>query len=350
MNSKLKKLAAEFDKNKIDALLVTKDINIRYLTGFAASDSWLLVCRKKVFYITDFRYVLEAKKGLKGVSVKQYKKSIYLKLFELLDSVKAQRVGFDEQCFTVAQYKVLKKFCPSAIKLCSANNLVEKFREIKSVEEVQYIREALSVHGKAYKFLEKVIKPGVSEKEVLWKLEGFIKTRCSGFSFDPIIASGVNSCYPHAHVTDRKIRQNEPVLVDMGMEINGYKSDLTRMFFLGRMPKLVRQVNDYVKESQRRAILKIKAGALVSEVDKSARGYLAKQRLAKYFGHALGHGVGLEIHEAPRLSQKSLEVLQEGMVVTVEPAVYIPEQFGIRIEDMVLVTKNGCEVLSDNID
>ncbi len=341
---------AGFDQNKIDALLITKDVNIRYLTGFAASDSWLLVCRGKVFYVTDFRYVLEAKKGLKGVAVKEYKKSIYAKLFELVEAMKAKRVGFDEQCFTVAQYKVLKKFCPSGVRLRAANNLVEKFREVKDVEEVRQIKSALNLHGKAYRFLRKVVKPGVSEREVLWKLEGFVKAKGEGFSFDPIIASGPNSCYPHAHVTDRKICQNEPVLIDIGMDINGYKSDLTRMFFLGRMAPLVRQVNAHVKESQRRAILRIKAGVAVAEVDKEARHYLAKQRLAKYFGHALGHGVGLEVHESPRLSQKSSAILKEGMVVTVEPAVYVPEQFGIRIEDMVLVTKNGCEILSDDID
>jgi len=350
MNSKLKQLVASFDQKKIDALLVTKDVNIRYLTDFEACESWLLVCRNKTFYITDFRYVLEARKGLKGVILKQYTKSIYSKLFELMGMMKGRRLGFDENDFTVAQYKVLKKQCPLAIKLCAANRMVEGLREAKNDSEVAQIKKALEIHRRAHLFLKKMVKPGVMEREVLEKLENFVKRQGAGFSFDTIVASGPNSCLPHARVTGREIRLNEPVLIDMGIDLNGYKSDLTRMFFLGRMAPLVRQVNGHVKESQRRAILKIKSGIPVAEVDREARRYLAKYRLAKYFGHALGHGVGLEIHEAPSLSQKSSALLKEGMVITVEPAVYIPGQFGIRIEDMVRVTKNGCEVLSDNID
>ncbi|VAX37770.1 Aminopeptidase YpdF (MP-, MA-, MS-, AP-, NP-specific) [hydrothermal vent metagenome] len=350
MNTKFKQLIDTFDQKKIDALLITKDVNIRYLTGFAACESWLLVCRKKVFYITDFRYVLEARQGLAGIaSVKQYKKSIYAGLFDLVEKGGVKRLGFDENCFTVAQYKVLKKMCSSGVKLCAANNCVEVFRETKDIQEVKHIREALKIHGQAYNMLKKVVRPGLSERDILLKLENFVKAKGAGFSFDTIIASGPNSCYPHAHVTDRKLRRDEPVLIDMGIDLNGYKSDLTRMFFLGRMPQLVRQVNDHVDQSQRRAIAKIKAGVPVADVDRAARSYLAKHRLAKYFGHALGHGVGLDIHEDPRLSQKSPAFLKSGMVITVEPAVYIPEQFGIRIEDMVLVTENGCEILSDNI-
>ena len=170
-------------------------------------------------------------------------------------------------------------------------------------------------------------------------------TSLAAASIERFRTSGSNGALPHARPTNRKIRNNEPVLVDTGIDWNGYKSDLTRMFFLGRMPTLVTEMNARVKEAQILAMTKIQAGAKASEVDQVARGFLAQHKLDQYFGHSLGHGVGLDIHEEPRLSQKSTAVLKAGMVVTVEPAVYLPGKFGIRLEEMVLVTDTGCEVL-----
>ena len=351
MTPRLKKLVAEFPHHKnIDGLLVVNDTNIRYLTNFKACESWLLVTPKKAVYITDFRYMLEARQGLKGVSVKQYSKAPCVALFELLKNLKVKRLGFDERHTSVAQFKKLKEFCPRRTKLVPATGLVESLREIKEKGEVGQIRECLRLHFKALMFLKKVVKPGVTERQVLAHLERFVKSRKAGFAFAPIIASGPNSCYPHAHVTDRVIRNNEPVLIDIGIDINGYKSDLTRNFFLGRIHGRVRQVFEAVTLAQKEAIAMIKPGVPVAQVDAKARNILRKFGLAKYFGHSLGHGVGLDIHENPRLSCKSASVLEPGMVVTVEPAVYIPNQFGIRVEDMVLVTEQGCEVLSGNYD
>jgi Xaa-Pro aminopeptidase len=191
-----------------------------------------------------------------------------------------------------------------------------------------------------------VVEPGLSERQIVLKLEHFVKSHGAEFSFPPIIASGPNSCYPHARATDRIIRNNEGVLLDFGIDLNGYKSDLTRNFFLGRITPRVKQVYEALILAQREAISIIKPGISCSQVDAQARKVLRKFGLAKYFGHSLGHGVGLDIHEAPRLSSQSTGVLETGMIVTVEPGVYIPHQFGIRVEDMVLVTKEGCEVLS----
>lgn len=350
MNTRIKKLIQSFKQYKIDALLIQKDINIRYLTGFLAHESWLLVTAKKVYYITDFRYVLEAKKGLEGVVIKQYTDSFSKTLFEAVKAQRVKRLGFDETQFSVLRFKQLKKAAPRSVRLVAANGIVEDIRAVKDAQELQLIRQALKVHSKAYKYMKSVIRPGLTEREVLIKLEKFVKSTGATFSFSPIVATGPNSCLPHAKITDRKIQRNDVVLLDMGIDIKGYKSDLTRMFFLGKIPKLVRQVNDAVAEAQRQAIKVIKPGISVAEVDQQARNYLEKHNLSRFFGHSLGHGVGLEIHENPRLSVRSNEVLKEGMVVTVEPGVYIPDQFGIRIEDMALVTKNGCEVLSDDIN
>ena len=336
---------------KLDGLLITSDVNIRYITSFPASESWLLVgANKKVYYLTDSRYTLEAKKGLKGVTVIQYKKSMYASLFALTQKLKIRRLGFDEHQFTVARFKLLKKQTPKTTRLMAANHLVEDLRMTKDRTEVQSIRDALKLHKKALAYLQKIIKPGITEYDVLMKLEHFVKKRGAGFSFDPIIASGPNSCLPHAHVSRRKIRNNEPVLIDMGIDINGYKSDLTRMFFLGKIAALITDVHKKVYEAQRQAMASIKPGVRACDVDYKARKYLAKNKLAKYFGHSLGHGVGLDIHEAPSLSPNNNTILKPGMIITVEPGVYLPDQFGIRIEDMVLVTENGYEILSDTID
>ena len=350
MSKRIRQLRSAFARNHIDCLLVLSDANITYLTGMPASESWLLVCPRRVFYLTDFRYVLEARKSLKGVIVKQYTRTIFEALYQLAREQNCRRIGMDERHITHARFQLLEKACPKGTRLVRADGLVEYFRATKDADELAKIRKALVIHRQAHQFLKRIVKPGISENEVFLKLERFVKTSGAGFSFDPIIASGPNSCYPHARITGRKIRHNEPVLIDMGIDVDGYKSDLTRMFFLGKITELVARVNAHVYRAQRIAIENIRAGISVAAVDDAARNYLEKNQLGQYFGHALGHGVGLEIHENPRLARQSDEVLRPGMVITVEPAVYIPGKFGIRIEDMVLVTKKGCIILSDNID
>jgi Xaa-Pro aminopeptidase len=351
MTLRLKKLVSEFSRHKnIDALLVTNDTNIRYLTDFNAAESWLLVTKSRGYYITDFRYVQEAREGLKRVTVKQYTKTPCTLLFDLCKRYKIKRLGFDEKHTTVSLLKCLKGFCPRRTRLVPANSLTETLREIKEESEIKQIRQCLTLHFKALAFLSKVVRPGVSERFICHKLEGFVNSHKAGFAFPPIIASGPNSCYPHAKVTDRMLKNNEPVLIDTGIEINGYKSDLTRNFFLGKIPAFYTKAIEAVRLAQKEAIALIKPGVPVCEVDQKARNVLRKFGLAKYFGHSLGHGVGLDIHENPRLSCKSKSILEPGMIVTVEPAVYIPGRFGIRVEDMVLVTDQGCEVLSGDHD
>jgi Xaa-Pro aminopeptidase len=356
MTPRIKKLIAEFPRHKnIDALLVTNDTNIHYLTDFKAHESWLLIIKPKTetakaFYITDFRYTQEAKEGLKGVAVKQYCQTPCVEVFDLCKKYKVKRLGFDEKFTTLAMFKRLKEFCPRHRKLVPATGIVEGLREIKEEGEISQIRQCLEVHYRGLDFLRKVVQPGLTEAEILHKLEGFAKKEGVGFSFPPIIASGPNSAYPHAKVTNRTIRNNEPVLLDTGIDINGYKSDLTRNFFLGRIPPSYAKALTAVRLAQKEAITMIKPGVAVADVDQKARNVLRKFGLAKYFGHSLGHGVGLDIHENPRLSCKSNALLEPGMIVTVEPGVYIPGEFGIRVEDMVLVTEQGCEVLSGNYD
>ena len=346
MNPRLKKFTSKFDEYKIDAYLVTSDVNVRYLTKFSASESWLLVLPEKTFYITDPRYYLEAKNGLKGIHVPVCSKTLTHSLVKILDKYKVRFLGFDEKHLSVAMFKNVRKVVSSKTKMITKNYAVESLREIKERQEIALIRKAVEYNLDAYKYLKRVVKPGICEKDVLSYLENYVNSKGVKFSFDPIIASGLNSCFPHARVTDRKIRNNDVVLVDMGIDFNGYKSDLTRMFFLGKIAPHVQEVIEAVSAAQKQAIGRIKAGIPASEIDNQARNYLKKQRLSRYFSHSLGHGVGLDIHEGPRISFNSSDTLKSGMIVTVEPGVYIPNKFGIRIEDMVLVTKNGCELLS----
>ncbi|MDE2027038.1 MAG: aminopeptidase P family protein [Candidatus Omnitrophica bacterium] len=347
LNTRFKTLVEDFSRHKnIDALLLTNDSNIRYLTQFPACESWALVTKTKAFYITDSRYVLEARQGLKGVAVKEYNHMPCATLLELCKQYKIKRLGFDERYTSFALWKKLKEFFPRKPKLIPATGMVESLREIKDEGEICQIRECLKLHFKAIDFMKKVVRPGLTERQIAVKLEGFVRSHGAEFSFQPIIASGPNSCFPHARFTDRVIRNNENVLLDFGIDLNGYKSDLTRNFFLGRIAPSVRQVFEALTLAQREAISLIKPGVACSTVDQQARKVLRKFKLAKYFGHSLGHGVGLDIHEAPRLSSQSTGLLEEGMIVTVEPGVYLPNKFGIRVEDMVLVTKEGNEVLS----
>jgi len=255
-------------------------------------------------------------------------------------------VGFDTRHLSLSEYEVLKKSCPRGLRLRSVNGLVERARLLKTPMELRSIRKALGYHHQALAYLRGVIRPGVTERDVLFKLQQYVRRQGLEFSFDPIIASGPNSSYPHAAVTRRKIGKNDLVLVDFGIEYKGYKSDLTRMFYLGRISQLLEAIRGCVAGAQARAIAMMKPGVAVKDVDQTARNYLKEHQLDQFFGHSLGHGVGLDIHEAPRLSVKSQEILTTGMVVTVEPGVYLTGRFGVRLEEMVVITSTGCEVIS----
>jgi Xaa-Pro aminopeptidase len=334
----------------LDSFLITDDINVSYLTGHQAHESWLLVTSGKVFYITDSRYVLEGQEAFKGqkIEVVEYKASISLMVLQLLKKTGVASVGLDERHVTMAQGRLLRKIFPKQIKLVAADGAVDELRMIKEPQEIVRIREAVKVNLEGYSFLKKHIHPGVTEQQLLRALEGFVFRKNVAFSFPAIIASGPNSAMPHARVSSRKLRSAEPLLVDMGIEKNSYKSDLTRMFFLGKMPPSYRKVLSIVRDAQHASIRAIRPGVPASTIDAVARKHLKKFGLDVFFGHSLGHGVGLQIHEMPRISRKSGALLEENMVFTVEPGVYFPGKFGIRLEEMVVVTGKGCEVLSDD--
>lgn len=347
---RLQALVAGFSRYEVDAVLITDETDIRYLTQYPAHDAWLLVTPRQAFYITDARYIDEVKNEIVGVVPIKFEKSIFVETVALAYKAGIKCLGVDERHLTVYQHKRLKSFYNKEISMVPVDDLVSSLRMVKDKKEIALIREAIAINLTAYEAIQPSLKPGIREQDILDQLEVFIRKHGVKFSFDPIIASGPNSAYPHARVTDRKLRLNEPVLIDLGMDVKGYKSDLTRMFFLGRMPTSFRDALSIVQDAQREAFKVIRPGILAKDVDELVRNYLGKHELASRFTHSLGHGVGLDIHEAPTIAYSSDVVLTENMVFTVEPGVYFPGKYGIRLEEMVLVTKQGCEVLSEHYD
>jgi Xaa-Pro aminopeptidase len=344
---RIQRLRTQFATLGVDAVLVTQPSDLRYLTGYANADAWLIVCARKAFYVTDFRYTAEAKKTVKASEVIQFPSSLFETAVELMKGQRIKSVGIDEKHLTHYQYSRLKAVAGKGLTLLSSQDIVRSLRAVKEPRELREIKKAVQINLEAFRYIKPFIRPGQSERDLLVRLESFARRKRVRFSFDPIIASGPNSSYPHARVTDRKFRRNEPVLIDLGIEVNGYKSDLTRIFFLGKMARSFERILSLVRLAQEEAFKVIRPGVKACEVDFAARSFLEKYDLVKHFGHSLGHGVGLDIHENPRITGKSGAVLSEGMVITIEPGVYL-NRFGVRLEEMVLVTKKGCEVLSGN--
>ncbi len=347
MRSHLKKISNELLKHNLDGYLCSDFKDLYYALEYPGRDAWLLIVPDKAYYLTDSRYTLQVRQELRGkVCIRELKQSLAQTCFDIVRQKKIKRLGFDERHFSVAAFKAVKKACPSGVRLVPANRLVERLRMIKDAQELDQIRQCLSLQKTAITYLKRTIRAGLSEQDILEKLRDFVHHQGAKFSFLPIIASGPNSSFPHASVSSRKIGKNDPVLVDFGIELNGYKSDLTRIFVSDKIARSIRDVCLAVGQAQEAAIAHIRPGVPVADIDLIARKSLKKNKLERFFSHSTGHGVGLDIHEPPRLSRKSSEILQAGMVVTVEPGVYIPGKFGIRIEDMVYVTQEGCEILS----
>ena len=348
MYPRIQQLRKLFASLGVDAFWVSHPSSLAYLTGQSLFEGWLLVTPDQIFYLTDPRYAAEVRPRLKGIQVRVFTagKPLFVLLREILSSSRVRRIGFHPARLSLAFYRKLKSQTPSGISWHSREDVLEGLRMIKAPAELKLIKIAISHNINIFRYIEKNLRFGMTENELLRRLQAHLNRRGLKFSFDPIIASGPNSAYPHARVTDRVIRKNDLVLVDMGIDFCGYKSDLTRIFFLGKIPALIRQTAEIVRAAQREAIAQIRPGIQAAAIDQTARKFLSQKKLDRFFTHSLGHGVGLEIHERPVISRSSKTILQPGMVFTVEPAVYIPDKFGIRMEDMILVTTKGHEILS----
>lgn len=331
--------------NKLDSFLVTDQTNVSYLSGFQGHDSVILITENRNYFITDSRYIEEAENGLKGFDVRLAKGSMYIALKELIKKKKIKALGFESMNLPYEVASRLKTMADKT-RFVPIRHLIENLRAIKDYDEIAAIKDSIKLAKKVMDKASELMRPSIAEKYVAREVESeFIKNGARA-SFEPIIAAGENSSKPHARPTETRIMTGSFAMVDIGCSFNGYNSDITRMFVFGKVKDRFKKIYAVVKTAQDIAIKKIRPGTSMAEVDLSARRYIQDKGFGKYFGHSLGHGVGMSVHEEPTISRSSESYLRKGMVFTVEPAVYIPKFGGVRIEDMVMVTESGCEVLT----
>lgn len=324
----------------MDNLLVSDPANIRYLTEFSGTYAFLLLLDGQRYLFTDSRYFEKAHKEVRGVNIRLIKDDWPL----ILSRYNIKRLGFEANSVSFRDYSEWRKKLKK-IKFIPTKDIIEKERQIKTSREVSAIRKAIGITEDVLARLR--IKPGITESELSKKIESQIRLSFGAEpAFPAITAFGSNSSMPHAFPGRRKLANNQIVLIDFGTKINGYSSDLTRTFRVGRITKKFRKIYNIVLDAQRLAIEGIKPGRPICEIDCLARNYIKKNGFGRYFVHALGHGIGLQVHELPRINSRNKEKLEEGMIFSVEPGIYIPGWGGVRIEDLVVVTKNGCEALT----
>ncbi|MDD5747090.1 MAG: Xaa-Pro peptidase family protein [Candidatus Omnitrophica bacterium] len=342
---RIQRLREYLKTSNAGAYLVSLPANIRYLSGFTGMDCRLLITRRKNFFLGDFRYITQARQELDpSFEIQQVDHGFGTCLYRLLGKTKSAGLCFESKHTSVYAYNSLKNTL-KGIRLLPVTDIIEQQRQVKTGTEISAIRTAAAITRKTLKAIQPLIRPGVTEYAVKNKLEELLcRFGSEKPAFDIIVASGPNAAMPHAQTTQRKIGKHDPVIIDIGAQWNGYKSDLTRTFFSGRITKYI-EYYKLIGNAQHRAISLIKPGVNAAEIDAAARQILHTARVEKYFGHALGHGVGLEIHEGPSISGASRQQLCAGMVFTVEPGIYIPRDGGVRVEDMVVVTEKGCEIL-----
>jgi Xaa-Pro aminopeptidase len=345
-----KRLREKLAASRLDALLVSHLPNIRYLCGFTGSAGFLLIDDAGSVFFTDVRYDTQAHEEVAGAKVVIAKKAV---LQAIGDRLKQQRkgrawaLGVESEHFTLADRARLRDRLPAGTRLKNAPALVERLRLVKDIDELSLIRAAVDLGAKLFDRALEVLRPGVKEVEVAAEME--LAARLAGaeaMSFPTIIASGARSALPHGPASEQAIAPGAFVVCDFGVILRGYCSDQTRTVWVGNASGDARSAYEAVREAQRAAVDAVRPGISVGLVDAAARKVLKKSDLARYFTHSTGHGVGLEIHEAPRVATGQEEILQPGMVITIEPGVYFPGKWGVRIEDMVAVTATGREILT----
>ncbi|MGN8645453.1 M24 family metallopeptidase [Gracilibacillus sp. HCP3S3_G5_1] len=342
---RLEKLRNLLQKEKIEGLLITSPINRRYLTGFTGTAGVALVTNNDAFFITDFRYTEQASEQVKGFDIKEHQGPIENTVAELVEALHIKSVGFEKHDLTYGLYEKYNNSIQA--NLIPSDALIEKLRLIKDQDEINIIKDACKIADDAFNHILDYIKPGVKEIDISNELEFFMRKQgATSSSFDIIVASGYRSALPHGVASSKEIQSGELVTMDFGASYNGYASDITRTVAVGEISEELETIYNTVLEAQLKGVEGIKAGITGKQADALTRDYIDQQGYGKYFGHSTGHGLGLDVHEMPRLSLHSDEMLEPGMVVTVEPGIYIPNVGGCRIEDDILVTKDGNERLT----
>ncbi len=346
-----KKLAGELGRKGIEALLVTHLPNIRYLCGFTGTAGVLLVqvhgSRLKLVFVTDGRYTQQAAEQVEHAKIVITKKPALVQACEWVKKSKIGTLGIEAEHLSYATYKNVRRLLPGKIRLKPAGGKIEELRTIKDPEEIEQIRAAVLMGANLFPMALASIRPGVAENLIAGELE--LQARRAGaekMSFDTIVAAGARSALPHGRASAQPVPGNGFIILDYGVILAGYCSDMTRTVHVGRASATHRRMYEAVKEAQLASIEMVRPGIEAGAVDKAGRQVLKKAGYGSYFTHSTGHGVGIEVHESPRLAKGQPQKLVPGMIVTIEPGIYITGDGGVRIEDMVLVTESGHEVLT----
>ncbi|WP_321370727.1 aminopeptidase P family protein [uncultured Desulfuromusa sp.] len=335
-----------FVAQKLDAILIFGLPNIRYLSGFTGTDGVFLVDQTKSSFLTDSRYISQAQKQVRADVIQCYKNKLKAVADELLSNG-YKRVGLDAEVVSVALFEELKALVGDSLEWCLLSKQLQPLRGVKTKDELVSLQAAADLNFKAFQSVLPMFRPGVTELEIAQELEFSLK-RLGGEAnaFDFIVASGVRGALPHGVASAKQLQSGELVTIDFGTIVNGYHSDETVTLAIGNVDRNLRQIFDIVLEAHDSALEVIRPGLQISELDAVAREIIAHRGYGEYFGHGLGHGVGLEIHEYPAVSSRSDQCLVAGMVITIEPGIYISDTGGVRIEDTIVVTEEGYEKLT----
>ena len=347
---RMRALRASMARDGVEAVLVTHLPDVRWLCGFTGSNAALAVTEKKAVLFTDGRYTVQARVETRGARVVIAKKSALKEACALLESL-SKRASYDPEHTTVAALAMMRSAIGAKARrsffTALERPLISELRMVKDAEELRLIARAAALGDRVFNAVLTHIENGVAETEIAASLEFFARSMgAEGMSFETIVASGERSALPHGRATEGKTPRNGFITLDFGVILKGYCSDMTRTVGVGKLSRQERAAYEAVLEAQQAGVAAVKPGATCGEVDEAARSVLRKAGLAKFFTHSTGHGVGLEIHESPRLAAGQTMELKPGMVVTIEPGVYLAGKFGIRIEDMVTVTQRGNKVLT----
>lgn len=345
--SRLEKIKNQFSDLKIDSFLVKNLPNIRYISGFSGSAASILITKEASHFITDFRYKSQsAKEVSRDFDILIYVQNSMLYLKDMILKHKLKRIGFESNFLTYNDAENLRKEF-SEVEFVPVDSLIENIIICKNENEIELTKKAVEITDRTFTELLKIIKPGMSEREVSAHISYLHKTfGADGDSFDSIVASGERSAFPHARPTDKKILSGELLKLDFGCTYEGMKSDMTRTIAVGSISEECRNIYAIVKEAQQRALDTVKAGINTKVLDASARDFIKEKGFGNNFGHGLGHGLGYDIHERPSVNERSDYILEVNNIITIEPGIYVEGLGGVRIEDDVIVKENGCEILN----
>ena len=331
---RLSALTKKIAKNEF--IFITGNSDCFYFSGFNSSNAYILISREKKYNITDARYFNEAKNKIKHLTVSLLKKNLILEIKKLL---KTKKIKIFKKDISYNFYENLKKEFGAGRMILSAENIASG-RRIKSNDEIKNIKIAAKITGITLHALKKLFISGITELELKNELEYIMrKNGAEALAFDSIVLFGKNTANPHGHSSKTKLKRNDIILIDCGAKYNGYCSDVTRMFTIGKAPEYFKSTYEFMLETQRKAIESLRPEMLISEIEKNILAALKKKKLDNKYLHSTGHGVGIDIHEEPRVSIKTEDRLNCGEVITIEPGIYLPDKFGIRIEDTVVITK-----------